>query len=237
VEVFFVLDIYIKPPKKASMINRGKVLIEDITEVIATKDVSDKVKKLVVLDIEKVDGQNENLDFEDAGKRDKKKRKSFYLVSVTDIVKAIKKAYPDIAVQNLGEMDTIIEYKAEKDEEKWWIKASKVAFVTLVLFVGSLAAVMSFHTDSQMSKVFENFYFILFKIRTNKPLIIEIPYAVGLAFGIIAFFNHFLGRRLTTDLTPIEVEMPEYERIVNDAIIDKLSVIKQDAKERENDSG
>ena len=230
------MDIYIKPPKKASMIGRCKVLIEDLTEVIATKDVADKVKKLTVLDIEKIDNSKENQEFGKKGKEQKKSEKSFYLVQVTDIVKAIKKAYPDISVQNLGEMDTIIEYKAEKTEEKKYFKWAKIGFVTLTLFIGSFAAIMSFHNDSEMSKVLENFYYILFQVRTDKPLLVEIPYAIGLAFGIIVFFNHFLGRRITTDLTPIEVEMPTYEKNVNDAIIDKLSTIKQEEEELQNDN-
>jgi len=87
-----------------------------------------------------------------------------------------------------------------------------------------------------MSKILENFYYILFQVRTDKPLLVEIPYAIGLAFGIIVFFNHFLGRRITTDLTPIEVEMPGYEKNVNDAIIDKLSTIKQEEEELQNDN-
>ncbi|MCL2873546.1 MAG: stage V sporulation protein AA [Defluviitaleaceae bacterium] len=230
------MDIYIKPPKKASMIGRAKVLIEDITEVIATKDVADKVKKLSVLDIEKIDNRAENQEFGKKGKGQKKSDKSFYLIPVTEIVKVIKKAYPDISVQNLGEMDTIIEYKKEKTKEKPYLKWIKISFVTLTLFIGSLAAIMSFHTDSEMSTVLENFYFILFRVRTDSPLLVEIPYSIGLAFGIIVFFNHFLGRRITTDLTPIEVEMPGYEKNVNDAIIDKLGTIKQEEEEIQNDN-
>jgi len=204
------------------MINRDKVLIEDLTEVIATKDVADKVKKLVLLDTSK--------------KAEDKSDKKFYLISVTDIVKAIKKAYPDISVQNLGEMDTIVEYKADKSKEKRYVKWLKVGFVTLTLFIGSLAAIMSFHTDSEMSTILENFYFMLFRVRTDSPLLIEIPYAIGLGVGIIVFFNHFFGKRFTTDLTPIEVEMPIYENDVNDAIIDKLSTQKQEREEIQNDN-
>ena len=215
------MDIYIKPPKKASMIGRDKVLIEDLTEVIATKDVADKVKKLAILNI--------------GSEAENKSDKRFYLVSVTDIVKAIKKAYPEISVQNLGEMDTIIEYKAEKSTEKEYVKWLKVGFVALTLFIGSIAAIMSFHTDSEMSTILQNFHFMLFQVQTDSPLLIEIPYAIGLAAGIIVFFNHFFGKRLTTDLTPIEVELPIYENDVNDAIIDKLSTQKQETEEVQND--
>ena len=47
----------------------------------------------------------------------------------------------------------------------------------------------------------------------------EISYSMGLAIGIVVFFNHIGGRRITKDPTPIEVEMAIYEKEVNDALI------------------
>ena len=41
-----------------------------------------------------------------------------------------------------------------------------------------------------------------------------------MAVGIIVFFNHVGGRRLTKDPTPIEVEMKIYETDVNKALIE-----------------
>ena len=41
-----------------------------------------------------------------------------------------------------------------------------------------------------------------------------------LVFGIIVFFNHIGGRRITKDPTPIEVEMRVYETDVNKALIE-----------------
>ena len=49
---------------------------------------------------------------------------------------------------------------------------------------------------------------------------IEISYSIGLAAGIIIFYNHIGGKRLTSDPTPLEVEMRNYERDVNQAIVE-----------------
>ncbi len=49
---------------------------------------------------------------------------------------------------------------------------------------------------------------------------LEVAYSVGLSLGIIVFFNHVGGRRLTKDPTPIEVEMRKYETDVNNALVD-----------------
>ena len=49
--------------------------------------------------------------------------------------------------------------------------------------------------------------------------ILEVSYSVGLAAGIIIFFNHVGGRRLTKDPTPIEVAMRNYEEDVDKTLI------------------
>ena len=50
--------------------------------------------------------------------------------------------------------------------------------------------------------------------------ILEISYSIGLASGIILFFNHIGGRRITKDPTPIEVEIRIYEDQVNNALVE-----------------
>ena len=50
--------------------------------------------------------------------------------------------------------------------------------------------------------------------------ILELSYSIGLTVGIILFFNHIGGRRITKDPTPIEVEMRVYEKDVNNALIE-----------------
>ena len=82
---------------------------------------------------------------------------------------------------------------------------------------------MSFHSDAQMSTVFENYYYIFFGERIENPAIINLPYAFGLAVGIIVFFNHLGNKKLTSDPTPIEVELSVYEDDVNTNIVDTLN--------------
>ena len=50
--------------------------------------------------------------------------------------------------------------------------------------------------------------------------VLEISYSIGLALGIILFFNHFGRKKITSDPTPIEVEMYKYETDVNAAIVE-----------------
>ena len=48
----------------------------------------------------------------------------------------------------------------------------------------------------------------------------EIAYSFGLAAGILLFFNHFGSKRITGDLTPIEVSMRKYEEDADRAMIE-----------------
>lgn len=184
-----------------------------MAEVIATADVADKVNQMSLLSIP----------------QDNEKKKS-YLVSVTDIIKKIKKAYPEYTVNNVGEIDTLVQYASEKSRDRPWLKWLRVAFVMLVLFVGSSTAIMSFHNDGQMPRIFETYYRIFYGVERDNPRIISIPYSIGLALGIFVFYNHFMGKKITDDPTPIEVEMEIYENDVTDTVVEVLSQRKK-AKE------
>ena len=50
---------------------------------------------------------------------------------------------------------------------------------------------------------------------------LEVFYSLGLAAGIIVFFNHVGGRRLTKDPTPVEVSIKNYETDVDKTLIEQ----------------
>ena len=49
--------------------------------------------------------------------------------------------------------------------------------------------------------------------------ILELSYSLGLAVGIIGFFNHFSRWKINTDPTPLEVEMRLYEDNISKTLI------------------
>ena len=208
------MDIYIKPAKKATLSEQPSILISDVAEVVAATDIAKKVRNMKLLDI---DPNGE--------------KKKSYLISVTDIIKAIKKKYPDYTVNNVGEMDTLVQYAAEKSRDRTWLKWLRVAFVVAVLFVGSSTAIMSFHSDGQMPKIFENYYRMFYGESKSNPRIVSIPYSIGVAVGIIVFYNHFMGKKITDDPTPIEVEMEMYEKDVTETVVEVLNQRKKAAED------
>ena len=209
------MDIYIKPKKKVSLSQQTEILIGDVAEVIATKEVAGKIKKMKLLDTDTTTNKKQN-----------------YLVSITDIITVIQKTYPNFTVNNVGEMDTWVQYSAKKSKDKAWLKWIKIACVVVVLFIGSSTAIMSFHTDGQMPKIFEKYYSIFFGEEKTNPGLINIPYSIGLAVGIVVFYNHLMGKKITDDPTPIEVEMEQYDREVTETMVDAMS----QRRERQNGS-
>lgn len=197
------MEIYIKPDKKIQIYKTGPVHIKDIAEIYAEKNLKKHIENIKIANI-------------------KENKNKCYIVSVIDVINSIDKALPGNTINNVGEMDTIIEFSKQKKKNKLWLY-SKLLFVALVLFAGSATAIMSFHSDAQMSTVFENYYYIFFGERIENPAVINLPYALGLAVGIIVFFNHFGNKKLTSDPTPIEVELSVYEDDVNTNIIDTLN--------------
>jgi len=212
------MNVYIKPKKKVSLCNRTEITISDVTEVVAPKNEMKKINKMSLQTIKKTNNNKSN-----------------YLVSVTDIITLINNTYPDATINNVGEMDTWVQHVAKKSHDNKVLKWSKVLFVSIVLMIGSSTAIMSFHTDGQLSKVFEKYYHIFYGEEKTNPLIINIPYSVGLAVGIIVFYNHFMGKKITDDPTPVEVEMELYDRDVTDTVIDILSQ-QSDSTKNEGDN-
>lgn len=207
-----MMDIYVKPVKKVSVIGRDLIVIQDIAEVVAVKETAETINKLMLKDMKK-----------ELSAREKKTGKTQVLISITEVIRLIKQIYPDCNVVNVGEINTIIDYQAQcKTENKYW-KWLKISLVSLILLTGSSTAIMSFHADAEIPKIFKNYYKIFFGEETEKPYIIDIPYSIGLGLGIIVFFNHFAGLKITHDPTPIEVEMSLYDNEITDTVIDTLS--------------
>ena len=118
-----------------------------------------------------------------------------------------------------GRNATVIEL-VNVDKHKGLIQWLKTAFVAAISFFGTGFTIMAFHNDISINKIFSKIYEIVMGYPSDGYSILEVSYSVGLAVGIILFFNHVGGRRLTKDPTPIEVEMRTYETDVNKALIE-----------------
>lgn len=140
------------------------------------------------------------------------------VISLLKIIEEINKVYPNVSVQSIGEPEILIELLAV-DRHKGVVQWMKLLFVAMVSFFGTAFTIMAFHNDIGINDVFSKIYEMVMGQPGDGYGILELAYSLGLAIGIIVFFNHIGGRRITKDPTPIEVEMRIYEEDVNKALI------------------
>lgn len=138
--------------------------------------------------------------------------------SILKVIERIHRDYPNMEVVNCGETDFIVEYQKSTVKSQL-LEKGKLALISIIVFFGSAFTIMTFHNDIGIEDVFARFYTQL--TGENKPMVteLEISYSLGLAVGIIVFFNHFSKKRLSKDPTPIEVEMKKYNKDLIDTKI------------------
>ena len=144
------------------------------------------------------------------------------VISVLKIISLMEEACPGITVQSVGEADVVLE-RVQVPEYKGPKLWCKVALVCLVSFFGTGFTIMAFHNDVGINDVFSEIYKIAMGREPGGLNVLEVAYSLGLALGIIVFFNHIGGRRITKDPTPIEVSMRNYEEDVNKALVETAS--------------
>jgi stage V sporulation protein AA len=141
------------------------------------------------------------------------------VISVTKLIALMEDACPNISVEVLGEVDVLVE-KVSVDRIKGWQVWAKIVLVCLVTLFGTAFTIMAYHNDIGIQDVFREVYRIFMGRSPEGVNVLEVSYSIGLAVGIVIFFNHVGRRRITKDPTPIEVAMRNYERDVNDALIE-----------------
>ena len=143
-----------------------------------------------------------------------------YVMSALEVVRMLEALDPSIEVNNMGESDFIIAYKPPKASEVCW-QWIKTVFVCLVSFFGAAFAIMTFNNDVNVGDVLSQVYFQVMGRQPDGFGLMEAGYSVGLAIGILVFFNHIAVKKLNTDPTPLEVEMRLYEENICKTLIDQ----------------
>ena len=146
------------------------------------------------------------------------------VISIMKVIEELTKLNPGITVESIGETDIIIEkasfQKDTQSSKKGFGEWIKVLLVALICFFGSGFTIMAYHNDIGISDVFGRIYELVTGEASDGCTALEVAYSIGLTMGIIAFYNHVGGKRLSADPTPLEVEMRNYERDVNQAIVE-----------------
>ena len=151
--------------------------------------------------------------------RFKKSGRQRCVVSVLRIIACIHEKFPQTDVENLGETDIIVTYEDQKMPALAW-HIIKTVFVAAVTFFGAAFSIMAFNNDVDVTKLFGQIYELVTGQETSGFTILEITYSVGVAAGILIFFNHFGRKRFTVDPTPMEIQMRLYENDIQTTLIE-----------------
>lgn len=192
--------LYLKAEQNAEVM-QAQVCVKDIASVYCSdRSITSKVKALKIYQFQE----------------EKRKRQ---VISVLRVIELIEKECPAVTVESVGENATLIEL-VNVSRHKTMAQTVRLIFVMLISFFGTGFTIMAFHNDISINRLFSRVYEQVMGYTPQGYTILEITYSLGLAVGIIVFFNHIGGRRLTKDPTPIEVEMRVYETDVNKALIE-----------------
>ena len=194
--------VYIKP-ELSCIVSHKKITVADVCQVYATEEkLAKQVRHVPLLQIGKQEKQKISLS-------------SLYLI------RHIMDDVPGITVVNLGVSDFIIEYKPPAPEKKWqdYLKA---VIVGIIVFFGSAFTIMTFNEDANLTLIFARVYESVRGTSQGNGWL-EVSYSVGLPLGILLFFNHFASAKLSSDPTPLQIQMRQYEQQEDTTIIENAA--------------
>ena len=153
-----------------------------------------------------------------------------HVISTLRLVELMEEACPQITVEVIGETDVLIEYVVNQSQPKL-LTALKITLVCLVSFMGTAFTIMAYHNDVGINAIFTQAYVMLLDEKPVGINAMEVFYSLGVALGMLLFFNHAAGRTITEDPTPIQVAMRNYEQDVDHAL---METAEREGMEEEN---
>lgn len=149
---------------------------------------------------------------------------SWDLITPADVAKKVMENVPNIDLNFLGASDILLEIKSQERENKI-IQFLKIVLVSAVLFFGGGLGIMYFHEDVNMLSAMGKLYFSFTGENMENPLIMTIPYSIGIAIGALSFSTRIKSsskrRRMEPD--PMDLELYLYDKDIEDFIINDLS--------------
>ncbi len=186
--------------KQNSEVHKKDVFLSDVADVYCVNRAAEsKAKALKVLTI-------------------RENRNKRYILAAIDVIEKLQEQDPKLQIDNLGEVSFIVDYQ-KPGRPAYFTAWLKTLFVCVIAFFGSAFAIMTFNNDASVSDVFKEFSRLVMGAESDGFTVLELSYTVGLALGIIVFFNHFAKIKINTDPTPLEVEMRLYEDNINKTLI------------------
>ena len=206
------VKVYIDLNKKITINTDTKVKIKEVGEVFCEDNkILTQVENLVIYKSK----SEEDWDF----------------ITTIDIAHKLLQFNPNLDPIILGAQETMFEIKSKEIGSKGF-QIFKVVFVSIILFFGAGIAVINFHEDVNMSQSLEKIYYTFTGIKATNPLIMTIPYTIGVGLGVFTFFSRIIStsRRRRKQPGPMEIEQYIYDQDMEEYILNSLKNKKMKIK-------
>jgi len=78
---------------------------------------------------------------------------------------------------------------------------------------------MNFHADVSMLEVQQRIVELISGKKTERPILFQIAYSIGIGFGMVVFFNHVFKKKFNEEPTPLELEIFLYQENLNHFVV------------------
>ncbi|UFJ42851.1 stage V sporulation protein AA [Brevibacillus humidisoli] len=133
------------------------------------------------------------------------------IIDIMQVIGKLRQMLPEVPLEVQGAPQIIVEVARPHRNPNLLL----VGFVWVVLFIGSGLAIMNFHTDVSMLQVHQRLYYLITGEHNQQPLLLQIPYSLGIGLGMVLFFNHLFRKRINEEPSPLEVELFLYQQNVD----------------------
>jgi stage V sporulation protein AA len=188
--------LYMRFRKRIAIGKHRPILLGQVAQLIADPELEDRLGRLVLRNPTQRDG-------------------NLLLIDMMLVVRKCREELPELQIELFGEPHVLVEIRGkEKPPSLFW-----VAVVWIVLFIGSGLAIMNFHADVSMLGVHRRIYELVTGRDNPHPLLLQIPYSLGIGMGMVLFFNHLFKKKFNDEPSPLEVEMYLYQENMNHFVI------------------
>lgn len=191
-------------------IKRTTVLLKDVASIeCVDKEMAEKIKLIQVHEFSEKIGKQNQLGF----------------FTVLKLIELIHKEYPALTINCIGPTEFIVE-RTKKDMHPTKLKGwdlVKLWGLCIAIFFGSAFTIMAFHNDIGLTDVFEQFYLQIMDRAKPQFSELEFSYTIGIAAGILVFFNHLGKKKFSQDPTPIQVEMTKFKQDMDATLLENAA--------------
>lgn len=199
--------LYLRLKRKIEAHNTDTIRLEDVAYLSSDQETLKKLSTLPLHEITKKDDE-------------------YVVIDRFHIIRMIQQFNSNITIEALGSEETIIQVDSDSKSAPIFF----VGFVWLVLFIGAAMTIINFHYDVSMQEVHQKIHFFFTGTYEKYPLFIQIPYSIGLGVGMILFLNHWFKKRFNEEPSPLELELFQYKKNVNDYIAHHENDLNDDSR-------